>query len=96
WLLGEAALGTTSRRAAAIPVPAMPFGIIAGARGDSRGYNPLLKGDDDGIIRLSETLLPGAADTIVVPCRHYVLADCPQTVAAVLSFLKHGRFTPER
>ncbi len=30
-----------------LPLPKCRFGIIAGARGDGRGYNPLLPGDND-------------------------------------------------
>ncbi len=33
--------------------------LVAGARGDGRGWSPLLPGDDDGTVELSSTALPG-------------------------------------
>jgi pimeloyl-ACP methyl ester carboxylesterase len=78
-----------------IPRPTVPFGIIAGARGDPRGYNPLLAGDDDMTVRVEEALLDGAEDTLVVPVVHTVLMIHPTVVRATLSYLETGRFRPE-
>ncbi len=35
--------------------PEYPFAIIAGGKKDGEGYNLLLPGDDDGIVRVAET-----------------------------------------
>lgn len=80
--------------ARAIPRPTVPFGIVAGARGDPRGYNPLLDGDDDMTVKLDEALLDGAEDTLVVPVVHTVLMIHPTVVRATLSYLATGRFQP--
>ena len=65
WTLGTRAGRELARRpegtAAELPVP--PPGtvhVVAGARGDGRGWSPLLPGDDDGTVELSSTALPGA------------------------------------
>lgn len=33
--------------------------VLAGGRGEPRGYNPVLTGDDDGVVALEEMSLPG-------------------------------------
>lgn len=73
-----------------LPVPPMPFLLLAGARGDGRGYNPLLAGDDDGLVRLAETHLDGAAAHLTVPRLHAFVDDHPKSQAAILHFLKGG------
>ena len=46
--------------AAGLPVPPPEKAhVVAGARGDGRGWSPLLPGDDDGTVELSSTALPG-------------------------------------
>jgi pimeloyl-ACP methyl ester carboxylesterase len=81
--------------ATVIPRPTIPFGIVAGARGDARGYNPLLTGDDDMTVRVEEAVLDGAEDTLVVPVVHTVLMIHPTVVRATVSYLATGRFRPE-
>lgn len=82
--------------AAALPVPDFPFGIIAGGRGDDRGFNPLLHGDDDGTVTVACTRLPGAADFLRVNKLHSLLMSDQQVCSAIRCFLKHGRFSLER
>ncbi|MFM7056044.1 MAG: esterase/lipase family protein [Planctomycetota bacterium] len=82
--------------AAALPVPDFPFGIIAGGRGDDRGFNPLLRGDDDGTVTVACTRLPGVADFLRVNRLHSLLMSDPQVCAAICCFLKSGRFSSER
>jgi hypothetical protein len=69
--------------------------VVAGARGDPRGYNPLLDGDDDFTVRTEEALLDGAEDTLLVPAIHTVLMIHPTVVRATLAYLRTGRFRPE-
>jgi len=82
--------------ASSLPVPSFPFGVIAGGRGDERGFNPLLKGDDDGTVTVSCTRLPGAADFLRVNRLHSLLMSDPQVHAAIRCFLKNQRFSLER
>ena len=44
--------------------------ILAGGKGDDQGINPLLPGDDDGVISVETTRLPGALDFGLVPVLH--------------------------
>ncbi|MBI4576100.1 MAG: alpha/beta fold hydrolase [Planctomycetes bacterium] len=72
--------------------PDRPFGIIAGSRGDPRGYNPLIAGDDDGIVGVEEARLDGAADFLLLPHVHTFIMNFEDTIGQVLHFLEHGRF----
>jgi len=79
-----------------LATPGCAFGILAGGRGDERGYNPLLPGDDDGTITVETTRLSGAADFLVLPAPHTFFMDHPKVKACTLRFLKHGCFvSPE-
>jgi hypothetical protein len=91
WLLGAGGQAATSEAAAPLPAPPIPFAIIAGGRGDGTGYNPLLEGDDDGLVTVQETRLDGATGFLVVDAVHTVVMNHPQTIAAALSFLEDGR-----
>jgi pimeloyl-ACP methyl ester carboxylesterase len=79
--------------AAALPIPTFPFGIIAGGRGADRGYNPLLKGDNDGTVTVASTRLPGAADFLRISRLHSFLMSAPEVQTAVRNFLNHARFS---
>ena len=83
-----------------LAIPTCEFGIIAGGRdeahsdgkGDEHGRNPLLQGDDDLIVAVPETKLPGASDFLVLPALHAFMMDEPKVQEATLSFLLHGYF----
>jgi len=80
-----------------LATPPMEFGIVAGGRGDDRGLNPLLPGDDDGVVTLVSTRLAGAADFIVVPSLHNLLPRDHKVHEYTLRFLQHGWFVaPEQ
>ncbi len=81
-----------------LAVPACEFGIIAGARseahaegkGDEHIRDP--HGDDDLIVAVPETKLPGASDFLVLTALHTFMMDEPKVQEATLSFLLHGYF----
>ena len=86
-------LGTDWKQLAPqLTVPNCEFGIIAGGKEDDAGYNPLLKGDDDGTVRVESTKLPGAADFRVVPGIHSFIMDQPKVKQYTLRFLENGFF----
>lgn len=91
WIGGPAA----SEIAAGPPFASVPatleLAVIAGGTADGRGFNPLLPGNDDGVVTVSETDLHGARDRLVVPALHTVIAGDPATIDATLSFLETGR-----
>lgn len=79
----------------ALPPMRGRFGLIAGGRGDPRGYNPLLEGDDDSYVTVEETRLPGAEAELVVPQGvHSVLMMQPRVIRATLHYLQQGAFPP--
>jgi hypothetical protein len=79
-----------------LAVPRCEFGIVAGGRGDQRGWNPFLSGDDDGVVSVDTTRLAGAADFLVLPISHTFMMNSRQAQECTLRFLKHGYFISEQ
>lgn len=75
-----------------LPTPEFEFGIIAGARGQEKGYNPLIPGDDDGTVSVDSTRLPGACDFTTVPALHSFMMNHADTITYTRHFLKTGQF----
>jgi pimeloyl-ACP methyl ester carboxylesterase len=61
WIYGKAAGELQPPRVAELPLPPETCEtlILVGGTGDGRGYNPAIEGDDDGVVALDETSLPG-------------------------------------
>jgi pimeloyl-ACP methyl ester carboxylesterase len=78
-----------------LATPGFEFGIIAGGAGKANGRNPLLTGDDDLVVTVEETKLPGAHDFLVLPPNHTWLMDDPQVRQSTLRFLQQGWFVSE-
>ena len=78
--------------APSLAVPPCDFGIVAGGRGDATGYSLLLTGDDDAVVCVDETRLPGARDFLLVPVHHAAMMRSPVVQQATTSFLETGRF----
>ncbi len=68
------------------------FGIIAGGRGTENGNNPLIPGDDDFVVSVEETRLPGARDFLVVPALHGSIMENERVQECTLRFLQDGHF----
>jgi len=73
-------------------IPPCEFGIIAGGTGRKIGMNPLVPGDNDVIVSVEATRLPGAKDFTVLPYPHAVIQMMPQTCRYVNEFLRTGSF----
>ncbi len=99
WLLGQAGqqLATNAENSPCkLPAPTVPFGVIAGGRGeDSNGYNPWLPGDDDGTVTIASAHLQGEADFLRLPCLHMFLMRDARVIEAAVRFLKTGQFTAD-
>jgi len=80
------------RIAPSLAVPGCDFGILAGGRGDDTGYSLLLEGDDDAVVRVAETRLPGARDFLVLPVHHAAMMRDAAVQRATAEFLQTGRF----
>jgi hypothetical protein len=78
-----------------LATPACEFGIIAAGRGDGCGFNPLLPGDNDGIVTVASTRLAGARDFLLVKEMHFLMPHSAEVRKHVLEFLKHGYFVSE-
>ncbi len=80
-----------------LATPQCEFGIIAGGRKNDRGYNPLVPGDNDGIVSVASTRLTGARDFVVLPVLHTWLMNDAKAQQYTLHFLQHGCFiSPEQ
>lgn len=90
WLYGETGVGLVPDAVRGLPAPDAPFLVIAGSRGDARGWNPLLPGDDDGVVAVAETRLEGAAGHVTVRSIHAFLAAHREAIARTIAFLGAG------
>ena len=79
-----------------LAAPSLQFGIIVGGMGNGRGYNPILKGDNDGVISVDTAKLAGARDFIVLPSIHSFIMDNAKAQQYTLHFLQHGSFISEQ
>lgn len=80
-----------ARLVGAIPA-AVQFGVIAGGKGTSIGFNPLLAGDDDGVVKVEETQAQNMDGFYRIPVTHMEMAQDSRVIAAVRRFLATGRF----
>lgn len=71
-----------------LAIPRSEFAIIAGGKESNR--NPLLDGQDDWVVSVKETRLPGAHDFIVLPVLHSTMMDERQVQESTIRFLKSG------
>jgi pimeloyl-ACP methyl ester carboxylesterase len=78
-----------------LATPDFEFAVIAGGTGKTRGYNPLLPGDNDGLVSVETTKLADARDFAVLPALHSFIMNDEKAQAYVLHFLKYGCFVSE-
>ena len=82
WVWLESSLAT----------PKCQFGIVAGGLLNNAGFNPVLPGDNDGLVTIRSARLAGATDFIVVPVIHALLPDSEKVQQYTLCFLDNGYF----
>ncbi len=75
--------------------PSCEFGIIAGGLGGKTGFNPLLTGDNDGVVPVDSARLEGAKDFIVLPVVHTMMIHDRDVMACTLHFFRDGCFQPQ-
>jgi pimeloyl-ACP methyl ester carboxylesterase len=96
--LGQTLLGRSIRELIEGEVPAASppreLGVIAGslAIGLGQVVAPDLPRPNDGVVAVSETLVAGAADRIVLPLTHTALVIAGGAARQAGHFLRHGRF----
>jgi pimeloyl-ACP methyl ester carboxylesterase len=95
-LLGRSMRELTQGEAPAAAAP-RETGVIAGSLGIGLGQivAPDLPAPHDGVVAVSETRVPGAADQIVLPLTHTTLVIAGSAARQAGHFLRHGRFRRE-
>lgn len=91
-IAGDVGQELTPAALVTLPEPSCSFGIIAGGTGKEYGYNPVLKGDNDGVVLVANTRLPGANDFLRLNASHSFIMHKQQVIDATLRFLRTGRF----
>lgn len=78
-----------------LAIPQCEFGIIAGGRGVNQGMLAVLEGDNDGLVTVASTRLPGASDFVLVPAAHIAQFYADDIQRYTLTFLQQGYFVSE-
>jgi pimeloyl-ACP methyl ester carboxylesterase len=71
------------------PPPTTSILVLAGGRGDPRGFNPKIEGDDDGVVGVAEMGLPGVDPTFIGGL-HGLLQWRPAVLARAARFFATG------
>lgn len=74
------------------PPSSIEVGILAGIKGNQKGYNRFLSSDNDGKVRLEETMLSRDVPLHVVEARHPMMILHPRNIQIAKYFLEHGMF----
>ncbi|MCA9712535.1 MAG: hypothetical protein KDK70_42295 [Myxococcales bacterium] len=95
WIYGRAA--EQLRPAMVQRMPDLPpqarVLVLAGGRGDPRGYNRFITGDDDGVVGVAEMGLPGVEPTLVGGV-HGLLQWRPAVLERAVDFLRQDQGAP--
>jgi len=73
---------------AALPVPKVEFGVIAGDKGQKISFAE----PNDGLVAVEETKLEGMKDFIVLQHAHTFIMNCRDTFEHCKSFIETGSF----
>ena len=73
-------------------IPKVEFGIMAGGKGNTKGFLGTIPGDNDGTVSVASTRLEGEKDFVLLPHRHTFLIFQQKTVKHAVAFLKTGHF----
>lgn len=89
WLTGDSGQKLGDEQFySTLPVPSVPFGIIAG----TESYTALFSEPSDGVVLVESTKLNGMADWVTVPRSHTYIMNGEDTFHHVVHFLKNGQF----
>jgi pimeloyl-ACP methyl ester carboxylesterase len=89
------ASGITSRLAPSVEGSGVEVGIIAGGGPGCRGYSLLLPADNDGVVTVESTRLPGSTDFCLVRGHHAFLPSILPVRTATERFLRTGAFSKD-
>ena len=71
-----------------LPVPTVPFGVIAGDKGQSLTFSE----PNDAVVTVESTKLDGMADWILLHHGHTFIMNCKDTFEHCQRFIERGRF----
>lgn len=92
WMLGASAPLWREGASARWSRPE-PLGVVAGSAPFGLARTLVrLPGQNDGVVRVEETLVEGMRARIVLPVAHSAMLVSRRVAAQVVSFLRHGRF----
>lgn len=77
------------------PAENIQLGILAGVKGNQKGFNSSLSSDNDGKVRLEETFLSRNVPHYIVQARHPMMILNPKILDVSYFFMKNG-FFPEK
>lgn len=69
-----------------------PTGVIAGTRSWNPLFAVIIKGNDDGIVGVPSTYVPGVCARTIKPVTHDGLTSDERVIEEVLWYLQHGQF----
>lgn len=76
-----------------LPVPKKyEIGIIVGIKGNLKGYNPFIKGDNDGYLTPESARLGTEKETCYVTAEHSMIIHNKKVLKLILRFLESGEF----
>ncbi|MBN2188289.1 MAG: hypothetical protein JW699_02455 [Chitinispirillaceae bacterium] len=76
-----------------LPVPERyEIGVIVGIKGNMKGYNPFIRGDNDGYLTPASARLGSEKETYYVNAEHSMIIHNKKVLRLVLKFLRAGTF----
>lgn len=75
---------------ATLPEPSIPTMVIAGGLDNEIGFNPLLKGDNDGVVTVDETRLKIDHEFRLVKVIHTTIMDHQESIDAMMNFISNS------
>ncbi|MBY0588178.1 alpha/beta fold hydrolase [bacterium] len=84
--------GIAHRLSSVFSSPVVEIGIIAGGGPLGKGYSFVLPADNDGVVTVASTLLPGAKDFLLLRAHHSFLPSILRVRTATERFLRTGCF----
>jgi triacylglycerol esterase/lipase EstA (alpha/beta hydrolase family) len=76
-----------------LPIPGKyEIGVIVGIKGNLKGYNPFIKGDNDGYLTPESARLGTEKETYYVTAEHSMIIHNKKVLRLILKFLQNGTF----